>query len=761
MPAEPIQPETLSGPSPLPEIIWLARLPGPAAPPWTPLTRVSSASDLPPHLLLGDRDDGSFQADEQGWRIRYPGDHPQTFLELAFDRPAQQCRLVQVVRRTRLVTHFRPEAWGEPSLLPTEQYLHPDWFERLQLRLHRRYLIRLEFERYQAPELQLPEGVRWVLFQPVPIEQLRSCQAWAEQFSQSATVHGPTEIALALGNSSITDVPTHGRTPYRYDLPKYSDERAWWNFGFPVTEPSTLVNGPCMFPIVTTSRRHYTLIVFTWFRDLETVVDDLYRHRLIGFAHPRNRRQRGVWTSAPFPENEEFSALALPLSHALNQTWERFRYPFRWFDLRLSDFHPVCQQIATGEAPSQDRTDQLLEQAIQAVKPLGWQGEVPPIWFNAFPQCDPAAWADKQLSLPPRLRVIWLAKIAPPPAGRWCPLSQVTSAWDLPARLLLGDRDTASFQSDERGWRIRYLGDQPGIELQLALDRTTQRCRLEQTIRKTRLVSEFEPNDWNPTQALSPEQYLHPDWFERLKLRLQRRYHLRVQYDPQRPPAVHLPDGVRWVVYQPVPADRLRACREWAHRFAQKATVHGPTEIALAVGTSILVDKPPAGKHPPRHSLQKQSDARVLRTFGFPACRYSFVSYGRFMKPIVNTYRRHYTLVVSTWLRDLETVVDDLYRHRLIGFSHPRDRRRKDVWSSVPFPENEEFSAFALPLSNSLNRHSSVSFEYPTHYFTLYPDDYQPVWAQIAAGQVTVVDYVDRLIEEAERRIQGHANSAS
>jgi hypothetical protein len=211
MAVQAISPEDLS--KGLPPVIGLPRcLPVRPACRKTPLGEVLVPDELPPYLLLGNLDRGTFQSSEAGWSARWIGDAPETYVDAKYDRGQRQLDLRQVWRGIDGgYSNTTADDFGRAIQLLYLRFPE-SWDSAMAKRLEASY--RLKYAAQQTDEVGftgIPDGGFKTICVPVPVRQLAELHRCFEDMSGDPRLKAPASGRLELRFGTINYVV--GKSP--------------------------------------------------------------------------------------------------------------------------------------------------------------------------------------------------------------------------------------------------------------------------------------------------------------------------------------------------------------------------------------------------------------------------------------------------------------------------------------------------------------------------------------------------------------------
>ncbi len=281
-------------------------------------------------------------------------------------------------------------------------------------------------------------------------------------------------------------------------------------------------------------------------------------------------------------------------------------------------------------------------------------------------------------------KLMRLPAIERPPAVPVAVLAEVKSVADLPSRLVFGDLVPTSFRFEKKGWsaewcdadghktRFRYAGGLSSLELRYAGDEVVTLTASERFV------------DLGLTA-----QSLHPGaWLDKLGRERAARYNLRVFPQREEEEAVGggFPDGHRFTLVMPVPADRLLTLFD-LHKSLQ-GDLALRTDIDAYVRYGFSVVNYIEGRNPPMLSHPVGVVLHHVNALGTPAAAPPLREVDEAGVAALTLQRSHYLYIAHCALREVARLIDRLVGAGFIGAAGTG----REGW-----PDGAEFGAALLP----------------------------------------------------------------
>jgi len=175
---------------------------------------VRAAADLPPYLVMGPLDEGSFRSDAERWCGRWLGPEPSTRYELSFDRTRSRYAVSLAWRGIEGTATEWPVDRGfvDAALRGLVFGAVPAWDEEAKRQLEADWQIEyLPQPKEIHPFIGLPDGLFRTILLFVPAREIRSVRDRLGAWLSSATPPYPVSVDLRLLRQVVNYV--EGKAP--------------------------------------------------------------------------------------------------------------------------------------------------------------------------------------------------------------------------------------------------------------------------------------------------------------------------------------------------------------------------------------------------------------------------------------------------------------------------------------------------------------------------------------------------------------------
>jgi hypothetical protein len=259
----------------------------------TPLAEVCVPDELPPYLLLGGLDRGSFKSAEAEWSARWVGEGPDTHVEAKYERATGQLQLSQTWRGLD----------GGHSFVPTDDFgrgvqmlympFPEAWDHAIAPRLESAYRLKyVPQQRDQQSFTGIPDGGFKTICVPVPVARLATLRECFATLGSDPELTAPAGGRLELRFSAVNHVTGRGpgwtEDPDRLFAASF-DTNGLLPIGRPLLEHAS--NGTSAW---TVRRLVYLAFIQVPFAGVEFLVEHLAAHGLVRRRTEGEEREPGV-----------------------------------------------------------------------------------------------------------------------------------------------------------------------------------------------------------------------------------------------------------------------------------------------------------------------------------------------------------------------------------------------------------------------------------------------------------------------------------
>ena len=353
----------------LPPVIGLPRcLPIRPAYRKTSLSEVLAADELPPYLLLGSLDCGTFRSSDTRWSARWVGDVPETYVEATFERRERRLELRQVWRGIQGGTSYTASDDFGHAIQMLYMPFPEIWDRAMATRLESAY--RLKYVPQREDEFGftgIPDGGFKTICVPVPVRQLCELHRCFEEMRRDSRLKAPAsgrlELRFGTINYVVGESPAWTQDPGRLFAATF-EAGGLLPLGLPKLEHGKDGSSAC-----TVRRLVYLASIGVPFAGVEFVVERLAERGLI-------RRRSGNADSASDIEFDAFVAACAIELQGRSAAWMDAHSTRRVFYLLNSEEEFAkggVERMAAAEAQTEEEARELIRQAVLvSVRQRAW-----------------------------------------------------------------------------------------------------------------------------------------------------------------------------------------------------------------------------------------------------------------------------------------------------------------------------------------------------------------------------------------------------